>query len=327
MALSRLARDEQWARTGDGWQLRLVRSSCPDRLERDSRPLLIVPGYGMNSFIFSYHPRGTSMTRALAEAGFEVWTVDLRGQGPSRPTLPDQAPISLAGYVEQDLPAAIEHVLEHSAVRRDALALLGASLGGSIAFAYLALHPAARVAGVVAMGAPLRWNAVHPLVRTLFSSELVASSLRFRGTERWIRALLPVIRRVPRLLWLYMNAATIDLDHLGEMVQTVADPQPVVNRELVVWIRERDLVLRGVNVTTAMREQRMPLLVVLSNRDGVVPDETALSAVDHWGGEDVEVLRVGTDDDWYAHANLFVGNDAPLAVFDPLATWLRRVVG
>jgi hypothetical protein len=139
-----------------------------------------------------------------------------------------------------------------------------------------------------------------------------------------VRALVPVIRRVPGVLWLYMNPSTIDLSRLPEMIQTVADPQPVINREIVQWIRNRDLVLRGVNVTAAMRAQAQPLLVVLSNRDGIVPEATARSVADHWGGGDVEILRVGTPEDWYAHANLFVGNDAPRAVFAPLADWLRR---
>lgn len=48
-----------------------------------ARPVLIVPGYGMNSYIFGYHPRGDSMVKCLAARGLEVWTVDLRGQGRS----------------------------------------------------------------------------------------------------------------------------------------------------------------------------------------------------------------------------------------------------
>jgi hypothetical protein len=66
---------------------------------------------------------------------------------------------------------------------------------------------------------------------------------------------------------------------------------------------------------------------VLSNRDGIVPEATALSVTDFWGSGDIEVLRVGDEHDWYAHANLFVGNEAPRRVFDPMIRWLRRVAG
>ena len=75
---------EQYAPTSDGWSLHLRRTRLPGCFDPATKPLLIVPGYGMNSFIFSYHPRNTSMERCLAEAGFEVWSVNLRGQGPSR---------------------------------------------------------------------------------------------------------------------------------------------------------------------------------------------------------------------------------------------------
>jgi len=120
-----------------------------------------------------------------------------------------------------------------------------------------------------------------------------------------------------------MNATTIDMRCLPEMTATVEDPQPTVNREIAGWLRARDLNIAGVNITEAMGEVDLPLLVVLSNRDGIVPDSTALSVVDVWGGDDVQTLTVGTDQDWYAHANLFVGQEAPSAVFEPLMRWLR----
>ncbi len=46
---------------GDGWRLAIKQTFHPARLMRRRRPLLIVPGYGMNAFIFGYHPRGQSM--------------------------------------------------------------------------------------------------------------------------------------------------------------------------------------------------------------------------------------------------------------------------
>jgi pimeloyl-ACP methyl ester carboxylesterase len=203
---------------------------------------------------------------------------------------------------------------------------VGASLGGSIAFAYLGLTPAAPVAGLVAMGAPLRWVEVHPLLRALFASPWVAGALRLSGTRSWIRRLLPLLRRAPWLLSMYANTETIDVDHLPEMTATVEDPQPEVNRQIALWIRNRDLLLDGKNITLAVRDVAVPLLVVVSNRDGIVPTPTAMSAADFWGGPEVEVLRIGDDHDWYAHANLFVGNEAPTKVFAPLLEWLGRVV-
>jgi len=317
--------DEAPVLTADGWQLRLRRTLCPERFDASRKPLLIVPGYGMNSFIFSYHPRGTSMERCLAEAGFEVWAIDLRGQGGARPPCDPAPAISFDGYVAEDLPAAVAGVLAKSKTGADAVVLLGASLGGSIAFGYLALAAEPRVAALIAIGAPLRWVQVHPLVRVLFASTWVAGALKLRDTRTWMRRLAPLLHHVPWLLGMYANLATIDMASLTEMTETVEDPQPEVNRDIARWLRARDLVLRGKNVTEQMRRIRVPLLLVLSNRDGIVPESTALSAADYWGSSDVEVLRVGDERDWYAHANLFVGNEAPARVFDPMIRWLRRV--
>ncbi len=83
------------------------------------------------------------------------------------------------------------------------------------------------------------------------------------------------------------------------------------------------MVLAGINISEAMAEQQIPLLLVAANRDGIVPESTALSARAFWGGRDVEILRVGTPDAWYAHADIFVGREAPELVFGPVSRWLQ----
>jgi len=55
----------------------------------------------------------------------------------------------------------------------------------------------------------------------------------------------------------------------------------------------------------------------------MVPEATAMSATRAWGGR-VDVLKVGDQDNWYAHANLFVADDARSLVFDPMIGWLRE---
>src|ERR1700722_11762733 len=76
---------EHFVPNHDGSELALAQTWDERRLVPGRRPVLIVPGYGMNSYIFSYHPRGVSFEGHLPQAGFEVWRVDLRGQGRSRP--------------------------------------------------------------------------------------------------------------------------------------------------------------------------------------------------------------------------------------------------
>jgi pimeloyl-ACP methyl ester carboxylesterase len=309
--------------THDGWSLQVRRTLSPEHLDRGTRPLLIVPGYGMNNFIFGYHPRGTSLERCLAEGGFEVWSFNLRAQGASQPVKRSPGGVSLHAYATIDLPATIDHVLAHTETRATDLTLIGASLGGTVSYGYLALHRRTPVKSLVTMGSPLRWEEAHPLIRVALASPKLAGAVKVRGARAALRGALPALLRVPPLLGFYMNPATIDMSRIGELTRTVEDPHPGINRDIALWLRSVDLHLGGVNVTEALAEQAMPLLVVLSNRDGMVPEATAMSATRAWGGR-VDVLKVGDRENWYAHANLFVADDARSLVFDPMIAWLRE---
>ena len=311
------------ATTLDGWSLELRRTRSPSRLDRSSLPLLMLPGYGMNNFILGYHPRGTSMESCLAEAGFEVWSVNMRGQGRSRPLSQGAPPPSIQAYVNTDVPAAVEVVQRETSTGSDRCVLVGCSLGGTIAYAHVATRAEHSVAALIAVGGPLRWNVLHPAVRLTFASPWLASKIHMRGTRRLAGIAFPIAARLPKLLGIYMNPKHVDVSAMPEMVNTVDDLHPRVNRDIARWIRARDLVLDGTNVTGAVADVSIPLLIVVANRDGIVPPGAALSARDLWGGRDVEVLHVGDEQQWFSHADLFISNDAPRRVFEPMATWLR----
>lgn len=314
--------------TPDGWLLSAKQTTCPERLDSTLAPLLIVPGYGMNAYIFGFHPRGTSLERCLAEQGFNVWSINLRGQAESRRTRSNAPGPNLLSYATEDIPATIDHVLQSSAGAHQRVDILGASLGGTIAYGYLAVMGEERVRALVAVGAPLVWNSLHPALRLVFGSRRAASLVRFRGTRALARAALPLLARSPKLLSIYMNTSIVDVSQAGDLTRTVEDPVPAVNRDIAEWIKQRDLVLRGVNVSHALQQCTIPLLIVLSNRDGIVPAPAALAAAELWGApSEVKVLEVGDDVGWYAHADLFVSNPAPDTVFTPIASWLKNPRG
>jgi pimeloyl-ACP methyl ester carboxylesterase len=306
----------------DGWLLQLRRTSLAVPA-RGRRPLLIIPGYGMNSFIFSFHPSGHSLEAHLADAGFEVWSADLRAQGGSVPEGPP-ARFGLRELGLVDVPAAVSAVLERTLTGSTRVDLVGCSLGATLMFMYAALHPEAeaRAGALVNLGGPLRWERAHPAVRLAFASPLLAGAVPFRGTRALARTLLPVLSRVPGLLDVYLNTRTTDISRAEEMVQTVEDPIPEVNRDLAVWIKARDLTVDGQNLTQAVRRLTNPLLCVVALDDGIVPPETARSALSLLGSSVREELAVGGRHGPYAHADLFLGRDAEAKVFAPLAAWL-----
>jgi pimeloyl-ACP methyl ester carboxylesterase len=317
--------DDFHATTSDGWRLHVKRTRRASGVDRSRRPLLIVPGYGMNGFIFGFHPRGTSLEGYLAGQGIEVWTANLRGQGRSERTRKDAPGPTMERYAHEDVKAVLDLVQAHSEAAAERIDVLGASLGGSITFAHLSRPAArARIATVIAVGSPLRWEHVPLFLRVPFASRRIAGLVRVSGARRLAQTVLPLVKHAPFALSVYMNASHVDLDAASELVRTVEDPHPAVNRDLAGWMKARDLVVSDVNVTEAMREVRAPLLLVVANEDGIVPEVVATSAARVWGGRDVTTLRISTPDDWYAHADLFVGHASPEVVFAPIERWLRE---
>ncbi len=312
---------------GNGWDLELRQTHNPEKLRKELRPLMIVPGYGMNSFIFSFHPTGRSMEAAWADYGFDVWSVNLRGQGGSKRRGGTRS-YDLREIVLDDIPAAVGAILTHTVSHnRTAVDGVGASLGGTFLYSYLALAEDPRMGSLVAIGAPLRWDDINPVLKAAFSVPELLGRIPFYGTQRLARTLFPVIAKFPFVLRAYLHPEMVDTASLGEMIRTIEDPVPKLNRQIGYWIRHKDLVLDGLNVSEALRKRTNPLLCVIANADGIVPYETAYSGVRLLGSSVKEVLQVGDSARPFAHADLFVSNHAEERVFQPIADWLVRQEG
>jgi pimeloyl-ACP methyl ester carboxylesterase len=306
----------------DGWTLSLRRHRMPGQVDPARRPLVLVPGYAMNSFILGFHPRGDSLIEYLTRHGHDVWTADLRGQGASVRDAWRRGTFGLRQLALEDLPRSLARVRLETG--QDKVDLVGCSLGATMVYAYLAHHTEDHGVGqVIAMGGPLRWDDPHPAVRIAFSSARLAGLLPVKGTRLLARAALPLLVRVPALLGLYMNADRIDLSRADQLVNTVEDPVPFINRQVARWIKAGDLIVGGVNVTHALPRVVGPdVLCVLANRDGIVPPAAARSVETILGADRVHVLEVGEDDAWYAHADLFIGDTCQQDVFEPMRAWL-----
>jgi len=316
---------------GQGWRLALRRTTCaapsPAPDAAPARPVLIVPGYGMNSFIFGFHPTGRSLEAHLAWRGLEVWSVDLRAQGDSvaidaRTRRAPTEGFGMEALARDDVGRALALVRAETGTGQGRVDLIGCSLGAALMFGHAALGDGAGLGALVSLGGPLRWERIHPALRLAFASPRLAGAIPFRGTQSLVRAALPLALRAPSLLSVYVNHRVSDLSRAAEMVATVADPVPRINREIAEWFQSRDLVLGGVDLSAFVRTMAHPLLCVVANGDGIVPPETARSPYTLSGTRDKALLEVGDPAHRFAHADLFIARDAHTRVFDPIAAWL-----
>jgi pimeloyl-ACP methyl ester carboxylesterase len=314
----------------DGWELALRRRVDPGKFKRDRRPVAIVPGYGMNSFIFSYHPKGLALEEYIASRGFEVWSMDLRRQGESRRTaagkpLKDK-PYGLRELSTVDIPAAMDYIAAHTE-STDGTGLVdcvGCSLAGSLLCIYIVMGKNQRVGSFVALGAPVRWVEVPAFVKIAFASPRIIGNIPFRKSRAIAGFLLPKVIKIPHLLDLYIHGSHADMTHVEKLVQTVEDPIRQVNREIAVWAKKRDLIIDGTNISLGMKKFKNPVLCVVANADGIVPPKTALSLLDLVSSDVRDSFTVGTKQIPFAHADLYLSNHAEEMHFKPVAEWLEN---
>ncbi len=279
----------------------------------------------MNSFIFGFHPKGHSLESYLAAHGFDVWSVDLRGQGRSRNERGSSPHFGLAEMAIDDIRVALAHVRTRSDSPDGLIDVIGCSLGAALALGHIAHEPNAPVGSFVSLGGLIRWVTVHPLLRLAFSSPGLVGKIRIRHARPLARVALPLlVRYLPRVLAMYMNAGSTDTSHVNLMVQTVEDPSPRINQEIAEWIASRDLILRSVNVTHRMRSMRHPLLCIVAKHDGVVPPETARAVYELMGSPKKELLEVGDDAMKMSHADLFISHEVEERVFRHIVDFLDR---
>src|SRR6185295_10260235 len=168
---------------------------------------------------------------------------------------------------------------------------IGCSLGTPLAFGHLAHRGSGKVGSFVSLGGLVRWVEVPKLLQVAFAWPALVGMVKVQNTRKFARHALPFVTRTfPRLLSLYVNASSSDLARESEMVQTVEDPHAGINREIAEWIGRRDLILRGVNVSTSIESMDVPLLCVVAKEDGIVPEATSRDVYDRMRAKDKELL-------------------------------------
>ena len=308
---------------GAGWKLAVTQTWDSKHYNPELRPLLIVPGYGMNAFIFGYHPNGESLEEHLATAGFEVWSVNFRNQGGSIREC-GSVDYGMADIALGDLPAAIDYVVANNRAGNSKIDLIGCSLGGAYVYVYAALKGTEHVGAIVGMGAPFRWVEVHPVLAFAFKSRRVAKALRISHTRFIARYGLPLLAKIPALLSIYLHTDITDISKPEILTRTVEDPNPQLNAEISDWIRSRDLIVNEYNLTQEMEKVDVPVFALLSNADGIVPPATALSVLDAVSSTVRDSYTAGDAIIRMAHADMYISDYAKPMVFEPLARWLKQ---
>lgn len=308
---------------GSGWKIALKQTYDQECHDPELKPLAIIPGYGMNAYIFGYHPNGLSMEEHLARHGFEVWSLNLRNQGPSVCTGGGKE-YYIQDIVCGDISAAVDYILENTLSNCSKVDLIGASLGGTYAYLYAALVNQEKAGSLVGIGSPLKMENVHPAFAMVTFSPRLLGLIKFSHTRLMAKFALPFITRWPRLIYIYLHPEIVDMSRPDLLLPAIENPNRNLNTQLAHWVKEKDLIIDGKNMTEIMKKVKNPVLCIIANADGIVSEEVALSVHDAVSGDVKDYFVAGNDTVKMAHADLFVSNYAGAMVFEPLAKWLAK---
>lgn len=293
--------------------------------------VVLVHGYAQNRY--SWHVSQRSLANALAVAGFDVFNAELRGVGQSR-VLGARAAVSVAEYVEEDLPAVAAAALALTGEKR--LFLVGHSLGALVALAY-AGRAAERVRGVVALAGIYDFARANGLLRLVGRA---AAALPAGGASTGWRVPTDVVgralhrargafdapwaARLPLQAWAPGSMAP---DVLAEAVRRSFEPASFgVTRDLGRLSRRQPLLdATGAPLLGPFEAcDDVPLLAIAGREDALVSPIDSRAAVDRCRARDRTFLlpaRAPGEPGW-GHMDLLLGERAPTRVWPRVLEWL-----
>jgi pimeloyl-ACP methyl ester carboxylesterase len=285
-------------------------------------PVLLVHGFGQNRY--AWHLPSRSFVNYLADAGFDVFNVDLRGHGRSRHFGGPRAG-HVDDYVTYDLPIAVDEVRKLSGERR--VFLLGHSLGGLVSYA-AAPSIADQLAGIVSIGSPYHFTkgsfslgAIAFLFRMLEWGRVPAinAPLILRPVGEVMRQIRPLAESklypLPLRGW---HKGALEPEVLNEHLRMAVDRAGLSEmRNMFSWATKKRFVGQHEDHAARFEALDLPLLVVAGLNDDLAPPASVEPAYQRSASTD-KTYRTFP----FGHIDLLVGRDAPATLWHEVQRWL-----
>lgn len=290
-------------------------------------PVILIHGYAQNRY--TWHNTKRSFVNYLADDGWDVFNVDLRGHGRSR-RFGAPFPRTMDDYIKEDLPAFVHEACELSG--HDQAFLIGHSMGGLISYFGGSTKVRERVRGITSIGSPyifgqgsalliglrelaavMRWTGLLD-ANPAFPLRIVGQHLEKRSSF-WNTRLLPL----PIRAW---APDTVEPEVLEEYLKNTFDRSTL---RVALDIARSGQVKRFKSVdgmidySTAFEILDRPLLVVAGTEDKLAPPASVKPAY---------VQSRSTDKTYrafpFGHIDLVVGKEATRTVWPLIRNWLAR---
>lgn len=312
----------EFVATDDGWQLALHCFPAASRTRR--HPVLMVHGLAANRFNLDLDEQ-YSIPRAARARGFDVFLLELRGAGLSRPPAGRgraEVQWGFSEFAEHDLPAAVNAVL--AATGAPAVHAFGHSMGGMLVYSFAVRH-GSQVRSIAALGAPL----VHDLRLGARERRLVqfASRVSQRVTNRVpLRRVFGAGGRFGRLSsrvvdGILLNAANVDPHVVARLARESIDDIPIGLLVELTSQQPHTVTSGPFSYESELHRIGAPVLAVGGEVDCVAPPTSVAAAAKRIKGPDVRYRQLGIrhgDRADYGHLDMLVGRSAPTEVYPML---------
>ncbi len=304
-------------RTSDGVRIALYRYPPVGAL-RGGGTVLLFPDVGMSHRAFDSDGRG--LARYLQRRGVEVFVAEYRGGGYSD--------VPFGGFdfddlVERDGEAALAFVRGQLAARgrRQGLYVGGVGLGGTVAMVLAGRHPE-QVRGVIGLQAAVTLDVPNEPMGALLAQlempprwlDLAALSANPLFGRTWYELLLAGDGSISKR----------DGERLRTRVLTTVSGR--LAAQLAAFMRQRQILVGGVDVRGTIAKFRGPSLLVFAPRDNWIHPEFATPARDllDRSAMRVRVLsRLEAAHVDYGHLGMLHGNRAERDVFAPVLAFIE----
>jgi pimeloyl-ACP methyl ester carboxylesterase len=317
------------AETSDGWRIALYRY----RPRGTPRPYPVVASHGFagSHLIYDLTPE-TSLARYLAECGYDVFTIDLRGRGESWPHAGASRSLhwSFDDFVARDLPAAVAKACAASGA--DEAFWLGLEMSGQALYAAAISGSAQRVRGAITCGAPVITPASARVPGiTAPPKQRSNGRIPFRAGSRFAGPTLALLRS--RLLASSFIPANVDPIVPGRYLYAgIPDESTRIADQFTDWVRNGVMrsIDHGVVWSDRLDEVRLPLLICAAARDLQRPAEGERAAYEAFGSADKTFLLAGRAGGFsvdFGHDDLLAGKVSRAEFFPRLRAWLDERSG
>ncbi|OGQ83015.1 MAG: hypothetical protein A3F90_19765 [Deltaproteobacteria bacterium RIFCSPLOWO2_12_FULL_60_19] len=271
-----------------------------------------------------------SLARYLAEQGFDVWNLSLRGTGRSLKPLKD-APDSwtLDEMIDKDLLPVIRYVQKENGSAR--VVWLGYELGALLGYGYAEKKGGLGLAGLATIGAPMTF--------THREQAPMKGLLKLQESPTWKKMFLSLngpflgkflVPLLPKLEAIFYNRDNLENEIKEKLLAgALVEINPGVLDQLLLAIKRGEFVsAKGdFSYRKNLGKINTPLLLIGGEADKLAPPE-AMEIVRREAGSRDRTVRIfgpkAKDSVAYGHMDLILGPKAKQEVFPAIARWLKQ---